>query len=68
MTSILHKQLRVTDKTGLVHAVIDGNTFCGRLVAPAMRCWEPKKGDHFEICITCAAREISWFDEGNRYE
>lgn len=62
------KRFRVTDKTGLVHAVKDGATFCDRKISPTMKCWEPKKGDHFEICITCGIREIDWFNNGNRYE
>lgn len=68
MEGTKHKRLRVTDQTGLVHAVIDGATFCDRAISPQMKCWEPQKGDHFEICITCAHREMRWFDGGNKYE
>lgn len=61
-------KLHVTDKTGIVHAVIDGRTFCDRPIAAGMKCWEPKKGDAFEICITCGKREIDWFNAGGKYE
>lgn len=58
------KPIRWTDKTGLVHACEGADvhpgvrllwTLCERDV-PAGKAWHPKRGDHYEMCMTCTAR------------
>lgn len=56
--------LRITDRRGLVHAVDGAFTRCGRPISPLAKCWEPQKGDVYEICIICKKRELEHLEEG----
>lgn len=64
ITKIDDRELRWTDKTGVVHIVEGGDihrdvrllwTLCSRDV-PANSAWKLERGDNHEICMICAKR------------